>query len=82
MVNLKELLKKDFGLDYPISGGAGGSKDDPIVIHYEFPNDYTSVEYGVLRCIAAGRRIQWEVIKQSLLHHDSSLRLSEQQKST
>ena len=70
MVNLKELLKKDFGIDYPISGGTGNSKDNPIVVHYEFPNGYTSVEYAVIRCIATGRRIQWKFLQQSLMHHD------------
>ena len=70
MANLEELLKRNFGIEYPISGGTGNSKDNPIVIHYEFPNDYTSVEYGVIRCIAIGRRIQFKVIQQLLIHHN------------
>jgi len=70
MINLKELLKKDFGIDFPISGGIGNSKENPIIIYYKFPNDYTNVEYGVLRCIATGRRMKWKLIKQSLINHN------------
>jgi len=70
MINLKELLKKDFGVDYPISGGTGNSKDNPIVVHYEFPNDYSSIEYGVIRCIAIVRRIEWKLLRQSLIQHN------------
>ena len=32
---LKELLLRDFGKDLKISGGAGNSVDDPIIIEVE-----------------------------------------------
>lgn len=70
MINLRELLKADFGMDFPISGGTGNSKDSPIVIHYQEPNDYVGVEYGVLRCLGIGRRIEWKLIQQTLLNCD------------
>ena len=44
-MDLRQLLKADFDIDFPISGGTGNSRDNPIVIHKQVPNDYTSVEY-------------------------------------
>jgi hypothetical protein len=69
-MDLRQLLKADFDIDFPISGGIGNSRDNPIVIHRMVPNDYTSVEYDILRCLGTGRRIEWKVIKQSLLNHN------------
>lgn len=77
-INLRELLKADFGIDFPISGGAGNSIDSPIIIHRQNPNDYVGVEYGILRCLGIGRRIEWEFIQQSLLDVDG--RIIEQMK--
>lgn len=68
-MNLRKLLKDDFGIDFPISGGTGNSRDDAITIHREVPNDYTSVEYRILRCLGFGRGIEWEVIQQAVMHH-------------
>lgn len=65
-MNLRELLTRDFGTDFPISGGSG-SKDSPIVIHRVTPNDYTAVEYGVLQCLGIGRGIEWKLVQQSLI---------------
>ena len=69
-INLRELLRTDFGADFPISGGTGHSKDAPIVIHYQQPNDYVSVEYGVLQCLGIGRRIEWKLLQQSLIEYN------------
>lgn len=67
-INLRALLKADFDIDFPISGGSGGLRESPIVIHYHEPNDYVSVEYNILRCLGKGRGIEWKVIQQALLH--------------
>lgn len=69
-ISLRALLGADFGTDFPISGGSGGSPDAAIVIHYQVPNDYVGVEYGVLRCLGIGRRIEWKLIQQSLIEHN------------
>ena len=69
--NIRELLRKDFGFDFPISGGAGNSRDNPIIVHKSIPNDYTAIEYGILRCLGIGRRLEWKVIQQSLIHHNN-----------
>jgi hypothetical protein len=68
-LSLRELLRDDFGIDFPISGGAGNSRDNPIIIHKGIPNDYTSIEYAILRRLGTGRRIEWKVIQQAVIHH-------------
>ena len=68
-MDLKERLAEDFDIDFPISGGTGNSRDNAIVIHRQIPNDYTAVEYGILRCLGIGRRIEWKVIQQGVLKH-------------
>ena len=68
--SLRELLKGDFGIDFPISGESGNSRDMPIVIHHQVPNDYVGVEYGILRCLGIGRKIEWTLIQQSLVEHN------------
>lgn len=69
-MNLKEQLFNDFGIDLPISGGIGNSVDNTIVIHKKIPNDYTSIEYGILRCLGIGRQIEWKVLRQAVMHHE------------
>ena len=69
-INLRNLLKADFGIDFPISGGTGNSRDNPVVILREEPNDYTSCEYGVLKCIARGRGVEWKLVQQAVMHHN------------
>lgn len=69
-INLRNLLKADFGIDFPIAGGTGNSKENPIVILREEPNDYTSCEYGVLDCIARGRGVEWKLVQQAVMHHN------------
>ena len=58
-INLRALLKADFGVEYPISGGTGNSRDSAVVIHYQVPNDYVAVEYAVLRCQWALASLGW-----------------------
>ena len=69
-MTLKAMLLRDFGRDFPISGAFGQSLDAPIIVHRQTPNDYTSVEYGVLECLGKGRRVTWKLLRQSLLTHD------------
>lgn len=69
-MNLKKFLKADFGIDFPITGGTGNSIDNPIILHKEEPNDYTSVEYEILRCLGEGRGVEWKLLKQELLFHN------------
>ena len=70
-INLRKMLLEDFGIDFPISGGTGGSREAPIVIHYQVPNDYVGVEHGVLKCLGIGRGIEWKLLETSILEHES-----------
>ncbi len=69
-MNLRELIKKDFNIDYPISGSTASSQDNPIVIHRQEPNNPTSVEMGIIRCVGIARGVEWEVIEQRLIDYD------------
>ena len=64
------MLLDDFGVDFPISGGTGNSRNSPIVIHHQTPNDYTAVVYGVLRHLGIGRHIEWKLLQTSLFEHN------------
>jgi hypothetical protein len=71
-LNLRELLKQDFGFDFPISGGSGNSIDNTIVFEKAESNyDYVGYEYKILECLGRGRRIEWKRISQTLLNHDN-----------
>lgn len=69
-MNLRELIKKDFNIDFPISGSTANSRNNPIVIHRQAPNNPTSVEFGIIRCVGIARGVEWEVIEQRLIDHD------------
>lgn len=69
-MNLRDLLLKDFGVDLPISGGLGNSRDSPIVVHRAMPNDFSQTEYLVLQCLGLGRGVEWNLLQQSLLSHN------------
>jgi hypothetical protein len=70
-MTLKELLKKDFQVELPISGGTGNSIDNSIIIHRVGINDYTGTEHFILDCLGKGRRIKWRILGQELLFHEN-----------
>ncbi len=43
----REIIKTQFGVDLPISGGIGNSIDNAVVIERTLLNDYVSVENQV-----------------------------------
>jgi len=61
------MLKNDFGVDLPISGGWGNSIENAVIVNYGIPNDYVSVEYSYLKYIGLGRQVAWKRIQQELL---------------
>lgn len=69
-MTIKELIKMDFGVDLPISGGFGNSIDSPIIIYRTDLNDYVGTEHFILKCLGKGRRIEWKIIEQTLLNHN------------
>ncbi len=70
-MDLRKMLFEDFGIDFPISGGLGNSRDNPIIVHRANPNDYVGVEHGVLHCIARGRRVKIQFKQQALIIHNN-----------
>lgn len=69
-MDLRSMLKKDFGVDLPISGGSGNAITNPIVVHRQEPNDYVGVEYAILKFLGIGRGISWQMLTQELTHHN------------
>ncbi len=69
-MDLRELLKNDFNIDFPISGSTASSQDNPIVIHKHDRHDHSSVEYGILRCIGFARGVEWEFIEHRSVEHN------------
>jgi hypothetical protein len=56
---IRNLLKKDFGLDLNIAGGTGQSADDPIVVKSSSESEASKTEFLVLRGLGKGRGIHW-----------------------
>lgn len=69
-MDLRALLKQDFKVDLPISGGTGNAITNPIVLHRQVPNDYVGVEYAILKFLGIGRGISWQMVDQKLTHHE------------
>ena len=69
-MTLKDLLKSDFGVELPISGGFGNSIDNAVIIHRSGINDYVGTEHFILKCLGKGRGIEWQILGQELLKHN------------
>ena len=69
-MKIRELIRKDFGVDLPIKGGSGNSIEDPLEIELTEINDYIGAEYAFLKFLGIGRGIEWRVMEQALLHHN------------
>ena len=70
MINLRQLLLNDFGVDLPISGGTGNSLENAIVIQRLVPNDYVATEYAILKYLGLGRGVTWKLLQQQLIEAD------------
>ena len=55
-LSLKELLKRDFGLNLNIAGGFG-QRDDPTLILSDTESEAAHTELSVLRVIGKGRKL-------------------------
>ena len=71
-MTLKELIKLDFEVELPISGGFGNSLTTPIIIHRNGINDYLGIEIFILKCLGIGRKIEWKILSQELLIDNNS----------
>jgi len=69
-MNLREMLKRDFGLELMISGGYGQSLDDPIIVLNSNPIDASMTEMHILRAIGKGRGILWKTLARTPVEND------------
>ena len=69
-MTLTDLLKSDFWVELPISGGFGNSIDNAVIIHRSGINDYVGTEHFILKCLGKGRGIEWQILGQELLNHN------------
>lgn len=66
-LNLHDLLLRDWGTDLPITGGFGGSREDPIVITATDPETVKLTKLNTLRGIGRGRGIFWRTMACAML---------------
>ena len=67
-MDIRELIRKAFNEELPISGGMGNSIEEAVVLESAGPmNDYLSLEYRVMDLISKGRDVSWELKRQSLV---------------
>lgn len=69
-ISARQLLFQNFGVELPIAGGVGNSIENAVVIQYEIPNNYVSMEYLYLKYIGFGRGISWKTIRQEYFERD------------
>ena len=70
-MDIRELIKKAFNEDLPISGGMGNSIEEAVILESAGPlNDYVSLQYQVMDLISRGRDISWELKGQELVVKD------------
>lgn len=65
---LKDKLKHEFNIDFPIKGENVLSIDNPIVIEKTEFNDYVGTEHVFLQKYAILKNITWFQVQQSLLN--------------
>lgn len=71
-MDIRELIKKAFNEDLPISGGMGNSIEEAVILESAGPmNDYVSLEYQVMDLISMGRDVSWELKGQELVVKDA-----------
>ena len=66
-ISLHDLLLRDWGVDLPISGGLGKSRDEPIVIDASDPALVAKTQLLVLRGLGHGWGVYWRCLKRQLL---------------
>jgi hypothetical protein len=69
-INLRQLLKREFDIDYPISGGIGNSLDNPIVIHKQDHNDYSEVQSEIISLLDLRKGVELDVIRQKFFNYN------------
>lgn len=68
-LSLREMIKKEFGTELPISGGDGNSIESAIVID-QAHEDWSDVEYACLKYINQLLGRSWKLIKTTIIEKD------------
>jgi hypothetical protein len=58
--SVRQILKRDFGVAFPVVGGIGNSAKDPAIIESEAGRNYHHAEYDYIKYICLGRKVKWE----------------------
>jgi hypothetical protein len=67
-MDIRELIKKAFNEDLPISGGMGNSIEQAVILESaRLLYDYVSLQYQVMDLISIGRDVSWELKGQELI---------------
>lgn len=69
-ISVRDLIKRDFGIDLPISGGNGNSLGNAVVIDGANAADFNAIEYRYLRSIGIGRGVNWEFLSSESLEKE------------
>lgn len=67
---LREMLKRAFNIDVPISGGLGSSQTDTIVVHGSLPTQVSLTMVQTLRGIGKSIDVLWHTIGQEIVERD------------
>jgi hypothetical protein len=65
--SLRDLMLRDWGVDLPIAGGRGQSRDDPIVITATNADVVAFTQMRLLQGIGRGRGIFWRCLSRKLV---------------
>lgn len=64
-MNLRDMLKMDFGLELNIGGGFGQHRQDPIIVLDRNHVEASMTEMRVLKALGVGRGIHWRFLERN-----------------
>ena len=68
-LSLREVIKEEYGVDLPISGGVGLSQDDPVVINTSNQLDASNIQWRVIQSANQSLKRAW-LISNKLIFKD------------
>ena len=73
--SLKEVLGHFYKIDYPISGGYGGTPEDPITLHVSSLADSIKIELDLMHHVMMISRRFWSLDRVELVEEDKDSKL-------
>lgn len=68
-MEIRKLIKSNFGVDLPIEGGIGDSIENPVIIEATFSN-YVWAEHAYVKYFCLQKNIKWQSLGQKLISHN------------